>query len=371
MRTLFQKEFQQYGKKLCQLLRYGLHRIYIPVFLHNNYHYLTVSKRFSFRLRSFDGIHSVTIRYNSVQVAFQNNLFDAQNSSRYYLFYGIMSIRTTKGELFMDAKQLLQTSMEIMMHYYDNDIKMALEHFHTDILWVGPMQGQMIHSKEQLVDTFLKDNNTMTFNLFNMHGQIVHSTTEQCDILLSYVVDSFYPDRSVLRVHQFIFFSWVPEKIKLPDETTITEPRIRTCLISNSMPNDERDSIYPNHFADTSLARYYVINEERKHFSAKGRHAEALYFDENEVIYFESKRPGCIVHTTTDSFYCAETLSSLHKRLPDSFIRCHSCYLVNPMYIQSVRRFSATLKNGCVLPIPEKKYTKIKAEITRFLGNAP
>lgn len=270
----------------------------------------------------------------------------------------------------MNTQKLLQTSIEIMIRYYNNDIEMALSKFHSDILWVGPMQGQIIRSKKLLVDTFRKDINTMTFNLFDMNGQIVYSTSKQCDILLTYMVDSFYPDKSVIRCNQHIFFSWVPEKTEQPDGSIILEPKIRTCLISNTMPHDERDCIYPNHFTSTSLTKYYILSTAGKHFATKGRHSEKLYFDENEIIYVESNRPGCIIHTTISSFECAESVSEIYKKGGDSLIRIHSSYLINPMYIRSIHRFAVTLQNGCVLPVPEKKYTAIKAQITEYLESA-
>ncbi len=55
-----------------------------------------------------------------------------------------------------------------------------------------------------------------------------------------------------------------------------------------------------------------------------------------------------------------ERLNAVAERMPGSMLRCHSSYLVNPMYVESIERFALTLSDGSRIPIPEKKYTAVK-----------
>ena len=42
-------------------------------------------------------------------------------------------------------------------------------------------------------------------------------------------------------------------------------------------------------------------------------------------------------------------------------VRVHSGYIINPRDVVSVWRFRVSLSDGSVIPIPEKKYTAVKA----------
>ncbi len=72
-----------------------------------------------------------------------------------------------------------------------------------------------------------------------------------------------------------------------------------------------------------------------------------------------------LLHLSSQTFESTERLSSICKRVGDPFFRCHASYLVNPLYVQSIERFSLTLTNGEKLPVPEKKYTSVKAKLLK------
>ena len=60
-----------------------------------------------------------------------------------------------------------------------------------------------------------------------------------------------------------------------------------------------------------------------------------------------------------------ENISVLRKRCGDSMVRCHESFLVNPDFVQEIRRFEVCLTDGSVLPIPEKRYTAVRAQLER------
>ena len=47
-------------------------------------------------------------------------------------------------------------------------------------------------------------------------------------------------------------------------------------------------------------------------------------------------------------------------------MRCHKSFLFNPHHVQEIARFYLRMPDGSRLPIPEKKYTALKAAIIRF-----
>lgn len=268
----------------------------------------------------------------------------------------------------MNPKELQEKSLKILVKYYQNDITPFLNALHPNVLWIGPLEGQIIYTKESMVRAYSHDTNLMTFHLLNLKSRIVHATDVQCDVLMTFIVDSVYPSGEIIRCNQRILLSWtndIPSKKKGNESP---EPLILTCFIANALPSHEKDKIYPNNFAYTPFAQSYISSADIIHFSAKGANHELLYLSNREVLYIESQRPGCVIHTLQNDFYCSESVSEIYKKCSDILIRNHICYLVNPLYIRSVERFFVTLSNGVVLPIPEKKYTGVKKQIMEAMS---
>lgn len=51
------------------------------------------------------------------------------------------------------------------------------------------------------------------------------------------------------------------------------------------------------------------------------------------------------------------------------FMRCNSCYLINPQQVKQVGRNEVTMRSGEVLPISHSKRKNFLAEIAEYLGN--
>lgn len=266
----------------------------------------------------------------------------------------------------MNSKELLATSAEILIQYYQNNIEPFLNTLHPNALWIGPLEGQILRSREAIINAYRQEENVMSFHLFDLNVSVAQHTTAQCDILMTFIVDSQYPDNSVIRCNQRIMLSWTYGTITDEKNEKVSVPLILTCFIANAIPSHENDTIYPNHFLDTSFfqAHYHSKNNC---FSVKGNGHELFYLCDRDIIYIESKRPGCIIHTTHNDFNSSESVSELQPKCA-LLIRTHISYLVNPAYIQSVERFRITLTNGIILPIPEKKYTNIKKQIAQAMA---
>jgi DNA-binding LytR/AlgR family response regulator len=69
----------------------------------------------------------------------------------------------------------------------------------------------------------------------------------------------------------------------------------------------------------------------------------------DKIIYLEQYGNKCIIHTTTKTVYCYQSLEAISERLAnDAFIRCHKSYIVNRNYVEQtdLAGMSITLTNG-------------------------
>ena len=253
----------------------------------------------------------------------------------------------------MTVEEITNLSTHILTQYYENNTQPFFDYCHNDILWMGPAKSQMIRTKKALVESFEKEDNQLLFELYSLTATPFYISTNCTEVLMTYFVDTFWPNGDSNRVYQRITLTWDIKK---------DTARIRVCHISNPIDYDERDYIYPTHYLESHQHMTLYVKSSKK-ISFKGENKSIFYVAPEQILYLESAGNHTQIHTTSETFECTERLSSIAKRTGDTFVRSHSSYLVNPFYIESIQRFSLTMSDGRKLPIPEKKYTAVKASL--------
>lgn len=261
----------------------------------------------------------------------------------------------------MRAQEIAALSAKVLLAYYDNEIRPFLEFCHDDVLWIGPAQGQLIRTREALAQAYGQECNGLKFAVHNLSvTPLATSSPSVFEVLMTFLVDTFWPDGSTNRVDQRIILSWVNCR-----ET----PRILVCHISNAIAYDERDRIYPVHYETTYGEEVVPATSPRSgRICLRGVGRTTLYLDWDDVIYVESQGTHSLIHTSDGVCESVETVSAIARRYGNLFVRCHTSYLVNPAFVRSITRCKARLGCGVDLPIPEKRYTAIKRELTARMG---
>ena len=81
----------------------------------------------------------------------------------------------------------------------------------------------------------------------------------------------------------------------------------------------------------------------------------------NDILYFESNRRVLIIHTQKGEITFYGKLDDIQKELDKKdFIRTHQSFLVNALKIKSVKKDSAELLNGVVLPVSKSRAAVVK-----------
>ena len=71
-----------------------------------------------------------------------------------------------------------------------------------------------------------------------------------------------------------------------------------------------------------------------------------------QLLWVESGRRGCVLHSSMDSFFVREPLSELEQRMPkEVFVRCQRSYLVNLNHVGKVRGAQITMSDGTEIPL--------------------
>ena len=255
----------------------------------------------------------------------------------------------------MTVNEITDLTVSLLTRYYDNDIQPFLDHCHEDILWLGPAMKQVIRTKSALVEAFNQEEQQLYFKVYDLTATPLHICSNCTEVLLTFVVDTFWPEGSSNRVYQRIDFTWEVKK---------DLARIRVCHISNPIDYDDRDSIYPVHYLENHAhMTLYMDSSEKLSFPGKNR--TTLYTSPEQILYMESMGNHTRIHLISQTFECTKRLSEISKKINHGFLRCHASYLVNPLYVESIERFALTMTDGRKIPVPEKKYTAVKADLLK------
>lgn len=273
--------------------------------------------------------------------------------------------KSKKGEeTVMNTSEIVAKSVSVLRSYYQNDIQPFIDAMHPDIYWYGPCEGQIIHTKETLEKAFMQEQNGLTFELYDLKSELLWKDKDSCEVVITFLVDTYYPDQKVIRCDQRVLLSWRQVWQKDAEGRKYQVPMIRTCFIANAIPMDLRDTIYPVHFTETPLAEKFSVNPSIKHVTFKGKDSSLLYLAENEIVFVRSIGHYTQIHCLHDNFESSEGITAIHNKYPELFVRVHKSYLLNPWLVKSMKRFEAAMVDGSRVPISTRKYMEIKKNIS-------
>jgi hypothetical protein len=98
--------------------------------------------------------------------------------------------------------------------------------------------------------------------------------------------------------------------------------------------------------------------------------SQTVFLDPATVLYVDSRKNKTEFVCVDRNITCNQSISDVQKLLPDYFYPLRRGNLVNLNYVIAIRRFELEMISDIIIPIPEKNYTAIKADIGGKLANA-
>ncbi len=260
----------------------------------------------------------------------------------------------------MTTDELINRSIFIISEYYKNNLEPYFDSIGEDILWFGPSEGQCIQGKQNIIDTWTQEEHSLTFTMGDIKVQYVSPTSSVKEIMLEYDICTHYPSGNTHVHRQRLHYTWNQKRKKGPHGWE-THAEIVMIHISNLWHYDSRDTIYPVHY-EKMHEPVRMISKAERFVTIKASDRSVYRLLADHILYIETVKRSArlLVHTRSGTITINETLQDFEQRHPGLFLRIHASYLINPTSVREIQRFFVTLLDGTELPIPEKKYTKIK-----------
>lgn len=158
----------------------------------------------------------------------------------------------------MNISAQIQQSVHIITEYYENRLQPFFDAIDDDLLWIGPAERQWMQGKENILNAFTQEEGRhhLTFRMSNISATPISCGTHACEIILTYLVYTYYPNGAMTVHDQRLHFTWRDKKVTGPDGKKHLVPKAAVIHISNAFPYDDRDKIYPVHYDEIKSRRH-------------------------------------------------------------------------------------------------------------------
>ena len=257
----------------------------------------------------------------------------------------------------------IELTRECLARFWQRDYHFAAQYFTDDITWIGSRQEQFIIGKKDVEDDLVYDTKALQpCHLLNAEFLVVASTPKMCVITGRYLVTTDESVEYFLQVQQRCTFVW---------KNTSNGLKISHIHVSN--PMGELSLAENEKFPDSigKMAHRYLINHAMKPQKSvttlriTGDGGSLCFIQLSEVLYVTACGRNAVVFTPNGQVSVRESISDIEAQAQGELISVHRSHLVNPDYISSVERFTVTMTDGSKLPIPEKKFNDLRAELLR------
>lgn len=86
-----------------------------------------------------------------------------------------------------------------------------------------------------------------------------------------------------------------------------------------------------------------------------------------DVVYFESKGHKVFIHLENETYQIYRKLDLIEEQLDGKFLRIHKSYLINMLYIVSMKSTDVTLRTGTELPISRSNRENVRKTYTSYM----
>ncbi len=112
-----------------------------------------------------------------------------------------------------------------------------------------------------------------------------------------------------------------------------------------------------------------IVNANSKTELIVNRSSGFVRIPIRDISYIEVMGHKLKYHIDQEIITGSGSLSELEQKLkPFNFMRCKSCFLVNPKYIESVEGYNINMRNGDILKISYPKKKAFMSQLAEWLG---
>lgn len=248
--------------------------------------------------------------------------------------------------------------------YYHLNIEPFFSVLDTDIMWIGP--GNLFVFGEMAVKSYFKKGFIMPhIEIENIEFYQLQREKDSCIVVGRFYCHTKQDADKVVAANQrvTIHFRQCNENKSV---------KITHMHVSNEWNELDDDEVFP---LKISVQTYHYVQKLVAESAVKKcsnkielRNNSCLqYIDPDMIVYAEAIGKYTAIHFVDKIVTIKQLIGKTVLLFPEIFCRPHRGYLVNCKFIVSVERYKITMVTGAMIPIPEKRYFKVREEIAKIM----
>lgn len=260
------------------------------------------------------------------------------------------------------AQELVYLTEKCLKKYWKKDCEVILSYCVDDVLWTGAEQREYIMGIKAVRKNFEELVRTIQPCIFS-NGEfiIVQNVGNACTVSGRYLVQTAPEAEYFIQAQQRCTFVW---------ELMNGEPRIRHMHVSN--PIGEMKIVEGSRFVNEMghMAKQYMDERihdiNQKQIVVEGLNKKIFFIRIPQILYVEAKLRNCdIFMQNGEVIHGKMSFTDFEKELDEYFVKVHRSYIVNLRYVAVIQFCEIVMTNGKVIPVPEKKYAKVREELMK------
>lgn len=242
------------------------------------------------------------------------------------------------------------------------DISGFSELLDDDFVYIGSFDSHYSHGKEEFLEVASHEINEGPVDINDEEYFILSHEGSLWNVCGRFTTSSRMDRVSIMYARKRITMVWkeIDNQLKLL-HIHCTMARDVPLELNYSADMDDEKNIrwfdYIRKFNSNSL------NEEK--IMLKDIHGNTRLVFPAEIFYAHSNGHYVTVFTANSSFDIRKSLKELESQL--NLFKCHKRYLINPLYVRDIRRYTITLARDFEVPVSKSRYKEIKEYLSKNL----
>lgn len=264
------------------------------------------------------------------------------------------------------AHEVLALTKDFVRHFWSGDVKWCASVLAPEFIWIGAQAEQMglnASNFEKTHSAIIKEAPHVAlmnekYSLIDIPAPKVFITTAE------YFGYTEPTAQEAFAGAQRCTFIWkqTPQGLKLVHYH-----------VSNPLSVSKKGENFPTSFSK-EVYRYTLLLSSRRCYRSTVELKDILgnvhVLRLAEIVYLEAQKQSTIVHTSEGSFRLREGITKVADMLnevdPVALVRIHRSYVVNPLYVKTIKSDAIELTTKQTLPLSNRR----RSEATELIAKA-
>lgn len=261
------------------------------------------------------------------------------------------------GRATITEEKIIQITMENFRSFYNRNPEITIAPMTEDFMWIGSNDFQWCENSKEFNKLTKKECEEPPVLLSDEEYHLLFHERNVWVVYGRCKKTVILDDGTVLHAHVRFTYVWhmIDGELKLAH---IHSSHAQDIPINRILPQPEPFNEHSDFFEYMKKMDSGRTDREKITFRDREKNFRCLF--PTDILYIKAAGQWSDVYTKTDNFQVWGLLSEYEKNMPGLFKRIHKSYLVNSLYIDSIHRYKAVLRDGRELPIGKERYMDLK-----------